>query len=521
MYLTTKKQLNYLLLEKILILEAQELDIGEAELEWHQNIIWVNSYFPLHHKDRIVKYKNTSIGILRMGYFRPDSKTLSTILPKVSCPTKASPNAFEKFIDNLYVENIPLPNLKFKNGKLRQSTLNLIYKAIVQNPDYPSTIKLCTLLTDNWETLSEDLKFKLTYRYKFNTSGEYTGKFKTLKIWSTSENLSYYTRVNPDLYRPINPIFEFIDDLQIETKEPLDYSINFDGNLVTLSKTEYTILNIYYKQCSCGTWDFKENFIFNLCSKCTEDIPMDLHPYHIRATDYFSPDIQKSKYPSLLLGVELEFEFEFELDSINKKEALFLLNKEIGTHAIFKKDGSLANGVEICTKPASIPIHLKELNKIYNNSLLMERLKVKDTCGMHVHIDKKKLSYLSIGKIINFVQKQNHKSFIEKLAERPENRYTILGKNTPISAYFIQTNDLDSRYNGVNTTNDNTIEIRIFKTPSTFQRFQKNMEFVIALVEFSTSYGGINDLTIEKFNNFVIHNRGVYSELHKFLSKGL
>ena len=200
----------------------------------------------------------------------------------------------------------------------------------------------------------------------------------------------------------------------------------------------------------------------------------------------------------------------------SRQEVNYILHKTIGDHAIFKRDGSLANGVEICTRPASIDIHLSAMEKFMNNQKLQDNLQVKASCGMHVHIDRRQMSPLTLGKLIKFMQEAKNKAFLEAIAERKESTYAKLGNDLGVTSYHRGQASVE-RYLGVNVQNQNTAEIRIFRTPNTQEKIQKNLEFVSALSQFiHPANSGINNLLHTDFLQYVKENRSTYKQLFKF-----
>jgi len=57
------------------------------------------------------------------------------------------------------------------------------------------------------------------------------------------------------------------------------------------------------------------------------------------------------------------------------------------------KGGSIKNGVEIVTRPACVKTHKEKLQTFYNTV----KVKAHSNTGMHVHVDKSKLSIYQIG----------------------------------------------------------------------------------------------------------------------------
>jgi len=418
-------------------------------------------------------------------------------------------------IETIFLQECTPPSLFFRNGGIRAAALRAIAAATTssssQENKTPVLQYIQTKLIQNWSKLTETTKQKLSPYC--DTNGNIMRRL-TINLLQNGFFLS--AKVDPNQYvKSMDLILSCVGTCYIPKDSPKLYTIFFREEHLNFTQEEWDWFILKFKKCSsCNQWENKENFIFGLCSNCSPNSPTSLETYSTRATDKFDSAYTKSRLASPhLLGVELEYE---QKPNADLKETLFLLHKSLKDHAIFKRDGSLSNGVEICTRPASLDIHLEELLKFYNDPLIWERLEVKPSCGMHVHIDRRKMSALSLGKLITFVQQKSNQPFIEKIAGRNSCAYSLLGNDLPITSFHRGTAS-HNRYLGMNTQNKNTAELRIFKTPSTFSEFRKNMEFTSALTSFvQPSNSGIKDTTYGAFLNYVSSNKSTYKELAKF-----
>lgn len=239
-------------------------------------------------------------------------------------------------------------------------------------------------------------------------------------------------------------------------------------------------------------------------------LSLSLFGYSTKAPDILgwkdSPNIKYS-------GVELEYELA---KGVNHADALYEIYTKVKNHVICKRDGSLLNGVEIVTVPAKFEEHYKKFQPFFD-SPHFEWFHSKETTGMHVHVDRRKMGYLQVGKILHFMRELKNKEFLKLLAGR-ESRYAQLGTGEKIHefAHGKQTN----RYNAVNTQNEHTLEFRIFSTPTTFNKFCTNMEFCDALTLWSApANSGIKEIEYGGFIQFVNKNRGLFPNLAKFVKE--
>ena len=149
-----------------------------------------------------------------------------------------------------------------------------------------------------------------------------------------------------------------------------------------------------------------------------------------------------------------------------------------------KSDGSLDEGVEIVTHPASLEYH-KEiwpdlLDKVRK---LGGRSHSTDTCGLHVHFDKNYLNtgeQVKLGIFINF-----YDDFVSKIARRGRSSWAkYKSKDTPHN----QMNINSDRYEALNWQNSNTVEFRMFRGTLNPKTFIASIEFVGACAEFVKKY---------------------------------
>ncbi len=176
------------------------------------------------------------------------------------------------------------------------------------------------------------------------------------------------------------------------------------------------------------------------------------------------------------LGVELELEghSRSEFKSLNT----------IKEHAIFKRDGSLNNGVEICSAPATLGVHKEEFKKFFD--ALTENgsnLEAQSSCGMHVHIDRKKLSTLHVANLCLFLNNPDNETPIVKIAGRYSNSYCER-INHKYNDFTINTGG-SSRYRRVNLTNSATVELRLFASTTNYKDFCARLEFTQASVDYT------------------------------------
>lgn len=237
----------------------------------------------------------------------------------------------------------------------------------------------------------------------------------------------------------------------------------------------------------------------------------------------------KRTFSSLWLGVELEFEVE---SPEYLKECAIMTHRTLKDFVILKEDGSLEVGFEICSRPALLEVHKKiwmpffehglnhfQLFKCEKDEITGAKVLV-ENCGMHVHINRKPLSTLQIGKMIAFIHASKNCDFINRIAGREGNQYSRFGAGDMTFRHAKQEYYRNlPKQRGMNLHHPTTVEIRIFKGTKDKNIFFKNLEFCDALVNFTLpSCTSIPDSQkIDSFVEFIRQQPCRYENLIKFL----
>jgi hypothetical protein len=224
----------------------------------------------------------------------------------------------------------------------------------------------------------------------------------------------------------------------------------------------------------CGNESISDLTIDGVCNKCL-DASFKIHNYSTRVEGMLKFKATKVRPNTVYLGCELEYE------TINRDRAQLAVGKLMHGHALMKSDGSIRNGFEIVTCPATLDIHLDVFKKFYDN--IPPDLKTEKNVGMHVHVSRKPLSQLTLGKMTEFLNRLDNKQFIHHIAGRIDNNYARMSDERTITFPWRYKNGGD-RYNALNLNNQNTVEIRLFATPMNYKEFAMRLQFVQALVDY-------------------------------------
>ena len=225
---------------------------------------------------------------------------------------------------------------------------------------------------------------------------------------------------------------------------------------------------------SCGNESVTELMIDGVCHHCL-DATFKIHNYSTRVESMLKFKATRVRPNTVYLGCELEYETN------NRNRAQLAVGKLMHGHALMKSDGSIRNGFEIVTCPATLDIHLDIFKKFYDN--IPPDLKIEKNVGMHVHISRKPLSQLTLGKMTEFLNRPENKLFIGFIAGRIDNQYARMDSGRNVTYAWRNKNGGD-RYNALNLNNSNTVEVRLFATPMNYKEFASRLQFVQALVDY-------------------------------------
>lgn len=260
----------------------------------------------------------------------------------------------------------------------------------------------------------------------------------------------------------------------------------------------------------CDTDAPAEGFDDGVCWECTQT-RYKIHNYSTKVPTLLKFKAKNVKPTTIYLGIELEYETR------DKDIARVKVGKALANHAIMKSDGSIHNGFEIVTCPATLDIHREEFKKFFDN--LPAELYADKNTGMHVHVSRKPLNQFTIGKMTEFLNRLDNKQFIAYIAGRIDNSYARQEPNRTVTYPFAQGNG--DRYNALNLQNSETVEFRIFSTPETWEAFASRLEFCQALTDYCqpAQVGtSLKHLTHHSsFINWLRSNRKAYPELANHL----
>ena len=228
------------------------------------------------------------------------------------------------------------------------------------------------------------------------------------------------------------------------------------------------------------------------------------------------------------MGVELEIDKGGE----NHEKAEKILNavNEYKEHAYAKHDGSIHNGFEIVSHPATLEYHRYDIDweELMRRALeLGYRSHDTDTCGLHVHVSRNALGNTydeqdeTISKILYFVE--SNWNYILKFTRRTENNLSHwasrYGLEPTVSDTYKKAKGDYNRYRCINLQNDHTIEFRVFRGTLKYTTFLATLQFVHAVCNIcmNATTDNICDLGWYEFTSQLDSDR--YVELINYLTE--
>jgi len=213
-------------------------------------------------------------------------------------------------------------------------------------------------------------------------------------------------------------------------------------------------------------------------------------------------------------GVELEVE---RRNNCPDDIAYHINTNVLPDFAICKSDGSLDNGFEIVTAPSTYAMHKKNWSKFFDDEQSRENLKgwSTDTAGLHIHLSRNALTPSEIGKILIFINDQTNNDFINQIAGRSSDQWAKKSPKKITDAY-----NSSDKYEAVNTSHRNTIELRIFRSNVSKHGFFRVLEFAFALSDFvKTTSIALTSLHYTAFFRFMSRpeNKATYPNLSAWL----
>lgn len=467
----------------------------------------------------VIKHNNTSLLSFSKNTYWPDVNLFDLQLIKdlglyTDSPNQSAEGVLCRVVDTLYYKANPYKAMS-KSGKLFVKTFKNLNGRLTKSKykRAPVTQELINIIVNKiHEGLVRD-------GIEINTSNiDYRNKMSEILLNNFGNNLicCYLTGkilIGADCtYERLSGVHRYV----ARNVNPTDYGYTYTSNGNYLLEGEYIYNSKVYKvadghtNCPCCGKDVPSALFDkeeNMCFICIDNI-YKIHNYSTRVPSLLQFKAKRVTPKTIYLGCELEYE------TTNKDVARRKVGKLLQGHAIMKSDGSITSGFEIVTCPATLDIQLEEFKEFFDKR--PEELRIASNVGMHVHVSRKPLNYLTQGKITEFMNRADNAAFIKYIAGRDSNNYSKQDPNRTVSYPFLR-QEYSERYNTVNLNNKDTLEFRIFSTPMCYQDFAAKVQFCQALVDYclpAQISAPLKQQTLWKtFVDWVTPQRKVYPEL--------
>lgn len=285
----------------------------------------------------------------------------------------------------------------------------------------------------------------------------------------------------------------------------------------------------YYTHCDiCGRLILRDDACYEedddcpYCNDCYERINSDM----IKSYNY-KPEPIFYGSGDLFYGVELEIDRGGEIAS-NAEKLLEIANSN-SEHLYCKHDGSIDDGFEIVSHPASLYYHISGIDwlKIFNCAVEMGyRSHNTSTCGLHIHVSRSAFGStveeqeIVIARIVHFVEK--HWWEIVKFSRRTEQNLNHWAAHYATISAEVQDTYKKAKSKGlglyvaVNLENYHTIEFRLFRGTLKYKTFLATLQLVDMICRLAIM---LDDNAFEKmsWSNFVLQIGSDKPELIDYL----
>ena len=260
---------------------------------------------------------------------------------------------------------------------------------------------------------------------------------------------------------------------------------------------------------------------------CRSETSSDyIHDYGYKPTPHFFPERGHRYY----LGFELEVERKGDYTISDGADSVY---NTFGDRVYMKEDGSLYDGFEIVTHPHTLESYKKDfpwegLRKLRS---LGFRSWDTDSCGFHVHVSREAFGNPEADGILKVQAHElrfmklvyDNQRQVGRIAGRTGSRFATFADKGHLVNKVKLGRQADGHYSAINTENEDTIEVRVFRGSLRKERILSALEFVTAAVEYTRDLpvsGSRNSLKWLHFTGYVSQNESEYPNLALIMSEG-
>jgi hypothetical protein len=242
-----------------------------------------------------------------------------------------------------------------------------------------------------------------------------------------------------------------------------------------------------------------------------------LGQYSTNTLDFLHPacaPFERMNPATRFFGVELEVERRKKTPT----NILHQIYTSMPEFVLCKPDGSLSNGFEIVTAPATLEAHRMMWKNFLRERGDLTKKKpgawlrgyASPRCGMHVHVNRASLTPMVTARLWKFINDSKLDVYLSRIAGRKMSplghivgrggsrisNYYVTHPNKTFRQVFFEPSNI-GRHSAINLQNQATIEIRIFRSNTDLVGMLKNLDFVDAACTFceetpSSFINGVN-----------------------------
>ena len=234
-------------------------------------------------------------------------------------------------------------------------------------------------------------------------------------------------------------------------------------------------------------------------------------------TPLFKPyESESFNHRTLTLGIEDEVQVRSSSRLSRGDLAYNITQHDLKNFAICKEDSSIGYGFEIVSKPATFEYHKTAWDIFFENSAQYLRSYKDQSTGLHIHVNQSFFSRLAVGKILEFINSDINKTFIDSVSGRTATHYC--SRNNLLKIKDIKTyRDRGAFHPYVQRTK--THEFRCFSGNVKKESFFKTLEFVVSISQYAMSECTNINPNYFDFISYVRSNHFQYPYLFNWLIK--
>lgn len=242
--------------------------------------------------------------------------------------------------------------------------------------------------------------------------------------------------------------------------------------------------------------------------------------YNTDATTMTVPLVARGERDPMMLGVELECVVRAEhVDHNWGANRVAQQFRETAPWLITKSDGSIAgSGFEIVTAPMSLKVHQFLWSGMFETDL-MAKVRGDTSCGLHVHLSKKHMSALTLGKMAYFLNYRANQALVEAVAGRRSTSYARFDEAS-VARVGLAALHRSEKYRVFNTGKTATAELRIGASTTNKVELLGRIEFAHAVWAFCKQASSArNQISAAHFCRFVKDEATTYPFLVRLLTQ--